>query len=596
MDAYAATDPVRKREFNSKRYEVQRQIRNVLREKEERKAGNILERLEGATNDSTKYFTVVVRELQRLNPKKRITVTNKNGEVILGEKAKLKTITEYFMHDHHLVEKVNEVENLIKPAKMKEPFTAAEVTIATRKLSSGKSPGPDNIKVELIKWAPPEVAERIAEIYNELAENGKYPEEIRRGWLVPIQKPGKKRGPPENLRPMILLSTLRKILAVVMLNRTMGKLERLLPQSQAAYRRGRSTTEQVAAVKMIAEKAINAREYTANLMFLDMSMAFDCVKREVLLQDLAEVIEDDELHVLAVMVRDVKLEVKMDGNVGEEFKTNVGVPQGDGISPLLFTLYLAQSLKQVQQDTRDHTYYTENRYQHDQQYADDISWVGGSKARLENMEKDVVRVLIRRNLKVNEAKTEKFEVKSGGDEGWRNCKYLGSKLGTDEDIKNRKSLTVAAYTKLRHIFNNKRISRKTKVRVFKTYVEPVFLYNSELWAITKTMGTKIDAFHRRMLRWTIGASWPKKMSNETLYHTTGQKAWTEQIRTRRIRWTGHLLRLDAKTPARIALEESKNWATRRRGRPKNTWLAQMKEDFKQLGVTEVDTQNVHIDS
>ena len=38
--------------------------------------------------------------------------------------------------------------------------------------------------------------------------DGDCPKEINHGILVPLQKPGKPRGPASNLRPIILLSTL----------------------------------------------------------------------------------------------------------------------------------------------------------------------------------------------------------------------------------------------------------------------------------------------------------------------------------------------------------------------------------------------------
>ena len=49
----------------------------------------------------------------------------------------------------------------------------------------------DNIKAELIKNAPSNVHQMIADIYNEAAETGEFPEELIAGMLTPLQKPGK---------------------------------------------------------------------------------------------------------------------------------------------------------------------------------------------------------------------------------------------------------------------------------------------------------------------------------------------------------------------------------------------------------------------
>ena len=86
----------------------------------------------------------------------------------------------------------------------------------------------------------------------------------RREFVFPLPKPGKKPGPPGHLRPIILLSVLRKILAICMIRQSMEKMKEKIPLSQAAYQQGRSTTEQVFTFKVLAEKAITSEDYKIN--------------------------------------------------------------------------------------------------------------------------------------------------------------------------------------------------------------------------------------------------------------------------------------------------------------------------------------------
>ena len=62
-----------------------------------------------------------------------------------------------------------------------------------------------------------------------------------------------------------------------MRERTIERVDATITNSQAAYRRGRSTTEHVFAAKILAEKAIASVDYTIYILLFDMSKAFDTV-------------------------------------------------------------------------------------------------------------------------------------------------------------------------------------------------------------------------------------------------------------------------------------------------------------------------------
>ena len=49
---------------------------------------------------------------------------------------------------------------------MATPFTANEIRKAIAKMKPNKSPGCDEIPVELIKYAPDKIHEQMAKIYN----------------------------------------------------------------------------------------------------------------------------------------------------------------------------------------------------------------------------------------------------------------------------------------------------------------------------------------------------------------------------------------------------------------------------------------------
>ena len=104
----------------------------------------------------------------------------------------------------------------------------------------------------------------------------------RSGILVPLQKPNKEKGPPINLRPVILLPILRKILSNILLSRANEKIDDFLSHSQSAYRSSRRTSDIVWSHRWMAAKIqINKESYYK--IGIDMSSAFDTIRRHKLI-------------------------------------------------------------------------------------------------------------------------------------------------------------------------------------------------------------------------------------------------------------------------------------------------------------------------
>ena len=202
----------------------------------------------------------------------------------------------------------------------------------------------NQINVELIKYLPEVVYEKISAIYNNIATTGKHPNEITHGILIALQKAGKPKGPTSNLRPIILLSVLRKILGVCIMKRINSRLDSAIPMFQAAYRKNRSTTEHVFAAKLIIERTISSTDETGYLLLLDMSKAFDSIQRNTFIEDLKNVLNQDELHLIRVLL-DVKIAAQCGNCKSRFFSTDTGAPQGDCASASEFTFYLAKSLE-----------------------------------------------------------------------------------------------------------------------------------------------------------------------------------------------------------------------------------------------------------
>ena len=422
-----------------------------------------------------------------------------------------------------------------------------------------------------------------------------------------------------------------------------------IPKSQAAYQAGRSTTEHVMAFKLLAEKAITSADFELYILMKDMSRAFDTVNRKLLMEDLREILEDDELHVCKLLLEDVSLMVRCGQSCGETFNTNIGTPQGDCLSPLLFILYLANALKPeipvtssdhtycIKEDTPmfhdDHTYSKMNRQNPtkdadnnldesiDAQYADDINYLTQNYSVVQHHKRSIPPKLKKRDLISNDSKDEEYHVTRKKYDpstcvncaeckrcmkcqkckscpyckNWKQCKCLGSMIDTDTDIRRRKARALEALRKLDHVWKNERTSIKTKVMFFNALVGSIFLYNASLWSMNETRNGQVNSFQRRMLRYAINIKWPRKISNDNLYNITKQVKWSDIISYRRLTWFGHLIRLPESTPARRALRIAESDVTRPRGRQKTTWLGCVKDQLKTMNKNYNEAKTMALD-
>ena len=325
-----------------------------------------MQEIEKTKDDSTRMFAAIkymqrmfapIKHMQRMKPKQHLLRCNtKEGNLTANEEEQAKLIAEHFKQQFN---RDNKTVKKIEATPMRNPFITEEVHKAIGELKNNKSAGIDNIKAEMLKHAPEIIAHEIASILNETAKTGNYPSEIVEGVITALQKPGKQKGPIENLRAITLLSMLRKILAICIRKRIIERIDNEIPPSQASYRLGRSTTEHVFAAKIMAERSITSTDQTTYLLMLDMSKAFDTVDRSILLEDLSKTIENDELHLISIMLN-TNLRVRCGNIISESFKTNTGVPQGDSLSADQFTFYLAKALQNQNTPQIDHDYTSYN--------------------------------------------------------------------------------------------------------------------------------------------------------------------------------------------------------------------------------------------
>ena len=104
---------------------------------------------------------------------------------------------------------------------------------------------------------------------------------------------------------------------------------------------------------------------------LGMSKAFDAVDRTILLNYLSNIIDNDKLHLINMMLH-TQLTIRC--RKEEPLKTDIGIPQGDGLSAKEFTLYHLNALYK-QNKYRNELQHKYEHFHKNLEYPDDISTV-----------------------------------------------------------------------------------------------------------------------------------------------------------------------------------------------------------------------------
>ena len=174
---------------------------------------------------------------------------------------------------------------------MEPEYNAEEIETAAKKLKKLKAAGRNEVSAELIKYGCRKLYKQIASLLNVTSERGdhgpscKIPKE---GWTSKCETYHTPFSTTQNHHHNTDWSVL-------------GADKNHIPLSQGAYQKGRSSTEQVFTIKILAEKAITSENYDIFLLFLDISKAFDTVDRSKLMEILKNILTPSELHMMTYL-------------------------------------------------------------------------------------------------------------------------------------------------------------------------------------------------------------------------------------------------------------------------------------------------------
>ena len=128
-------------------------------------------------------------------------------------------------------------------------------------------------------------------------------------------------------------------------------------------------------------------------------------------------------------------------------------------------------------------------------------------------------------------------------------KYLGSHISAnctlDDEINYRIGQANGAYGRLRiKVFENHNLRLTAKVMVYQAVVISSLLYGSEAWTLYQRQVRLLEQFHMKSLRKLLNVTWKDRVPKTVMLKRTGCVSIENVLHRNRLRWVGHVIRMD----------------------------------------------------
>ena len=373
-------------------------------------------------------------------------------------------------------------------------------------------------------------------------------------------------------------------------------------------------------LRQLQEKC-REQERPLYLAFIDLTKAFDTVSRQSLYLTLKSIgCPPKLLNVITSFHEEMSACIQFDGNTSERFEIKSGVKQGCVLAPTLFGIYFAALLHHAFENTTEGIYIrtrldgslfnvsrlraktkTTEILLRELLFADDAAIAAHENHHLQTLMDKLSHACDLYSLTISVKKTEVMgqgtpsppNIHLNGNELKPVDKftYLGSTITTsislDEEINSRIGKAATTFGKLtKRAWNNKQLTLRTKILIYQACVISVLLYGCETWSTYARQEKRLNSFHLRCLRKIMNIKWQEKVTNYEVLKRAGIRSMFTVIRTRRLRWIGHLRRMNNnRIPKQIFYGELK-MGKRPRGRPKLRYKDVCRKSLKEFEIEE----------
>ena len=159
-------------------------------------------------------------------------------------------------------------------------------------------------------------------------------------------------------------------------------------KNQSSFRLGRRTADVIWAHRWLAPKALK-EEATIKISRIDMSVAFDTIFRRHLFDIVKSIVGEDKHRLIQFLLSGTLIDTRItDTSTSKSFTSNIVTPhpQGDSLSPVLFTTYLEHALKKVRPILPRPISSFEAEIPNEVAYADDVDFIGQNYADIKKIQ------------------------------------------------------------------------------------------------------------------------------------------------------------------------------------------------------------------
>ena len=141
---------------------------------------------------------------------------------------------------------------------------------------------------------------------------------------------------------------------------------------------------------------------------------------------------------------------------------------------------------------------------------------------------------------------------------------------------------------MQNLLSSSLLTTNLKIKIYRTIILPVVLYGCETWSLTLREEHRLRVFENRVLRRIFGprrdrvtGEW-RKLHNEELSDLYCSPNIVRVIKSRRLRWAGHVARLEEGRGVHKVLV-GKHVGKRPLGRTRRRWEDNIKMDLEEVG-------------